>query len=226
MARALEAVYELENDALSDSLLHFDFTPLFEGIAGYAWAFPYPAADGRKLWKVGVAESCRRTPATELRRWLTNYTARNGFQMLDERIAGWPGHLYSLRNQAHRPGLLLVGESHGIDPLLGEGIAVAFEMASFAALQLKHALDAGSNSIPYYEQRFAVSEEGRNLLFQAFLAKRLYGRNGQYWLRKFTERRLRRKRPSSGRTTYGRLLGRMPTVFSSVLGSKPRTESH
>ena len=68
---------------------------------------------------------------------------RFGFRLVDDKIGGWPERYFERSAKAHRPGLILVGESWGIDPLLGEGIAPSLEMARYAAGRLKGALDAG-----------------------------------------------------------------------------------
>jgi flavin-dependent dehydrogenase len=107
---------------------------------------------------------------------------------------------------------VLVGEAHGIDALLGEGIAPSMFSAVFAAERVREALDRSEDRIPFYESRFAASEEGRNLWFQARLADRLYGRHPFRWLRVLFEMEHLRALAGAGTDAYGRLVGHMPSL--------------
>ena len=203
--RLIEGVFASESATLSRDWLHFSFDPIFDGISGYAWIFPYPAPGKTGLWKIGIMAGRDEVPGAVLRKWTLNYARVNGFRLAEERLAGWPEKFYSRHSAAHRPGLILVGEAHGIDGLLGEGIAPALSMAAFAAKRLKESLDGGRSSIRGYERRFLFSEEGWNLYFHEFLAHRLYGKNGLHWLRALFERDGVRRLGESGDAAYGRL---------------------
>lgn len=204
--RLFEGVFESPAAPPAADVLHFYFDPIPDGIAGYAWIFPYPLDGRRDLWKIGVMDTGRHVTSERLRAWVLAFAARHGFTKPASKLAGWPEHFYDWRSAAHRPGLLLVGETHGADPLFGEGIAPSFAMAAFAAPRLKAALDAGRSVIPWYSLRFAISEEGRNLVLQSMLARMLYGPNGARWLRSFFENEHIRALGPQGIATYGRLL--------------------
>ena len=224
IGRLLEAVFEAPAAPLPDNVLHFYFDPLADGIMGYAWIFPYPLDGRTDLWKIGIMEVRDRVPSEQLRAWLVAFAAKRGFTRMHGKVAGWPEHFYSWRNEPHREGLLLVGEAHGTDPLFGEGIAPAFEMAAFAAPRVKAALDAGSRRIPAYRLRFAMSEEGRNLMLQSFLAYLLYGRNSRRWLRTFFENEHIRTLGPTGMATYGRLLRHKTNVIRTWLTGMLRSQ--
>ena len=224
VGRLVEAIYEPIGDAPDPSRLHFDYDPVLDGIPGYAWAFPYPAPDGtRGYWKLGVMDGRGRVPGHRLRAWTEAFAERRGFRRVSDTIRGWPERYLTRGTRAHRPGLVLVGEAYGIDPLLGEGIAPAIEHASYTAGRLRDALDRGSPRIRGFERGFLLgTTEGRNLLFQARLADLVYGRWGAFWLEALFELPRLRHLAEAGGDAYGRLARRAPSLFVSWLGHSLR----
>lgn len=215
--RLVEAVYEPIGATPDPSLLYFDFDPVAQGIPGYAWIFPYRSPDGAHLWKLGIMDGRGRVPGSELRRYTERFAQRHGFRLAEEKIGGWPERYFDTRARGHRPGLILVGEAYGIDPLLGEGIAPALFHAQYAATRLKMALDAGSQRIPGYESGFLHTAEGRNLRFQMHLADLIYGSSGARWLRVLFDLPRLRALAESGEEAYGRLAQHMPALIGSYL---------
>jgi len=210
----VEGVYEAEAGADVDpSLLYFDFDPILRGIPGYAWIFPFPRPGSRGLYKVGVMDGRGATDGARLRAYTEELAARHGLRPAEEKIGGWPEHYYAARNRAHRPGLILVGEALGVDPLLGEGIAPSFESAGYAAGRLKKALDRGRRTIPFYEAGFAYSAPGWNLRFMGALADRLYGDHPFRWMRVLFEHRYMHALAGSGQHAYGELTGQSPGLI-------------
>lgn len=218
VGRLVEGVYEPVDEPPPDDRLYFDFDPIIDGIPGYAWLFPYPKPGTRGLWKIGVMDGRGRVGGAALRAWTEALARRHGFRRVDDKIAGWPEHYYDHRVGAHRPGLILVGEAHGIDPLLGEGIAPALYMARYAARRLREALDRGESFVRGYERGFARTDEGRNLWFQARLANRLYGPRPNRWLRVLFDNAHLRRLAGSGEEAYGRLARRIPSLCLSYAG--------
>jgi menaquinone-9 beta-reductase len=218
VGRLVEAVYEPVSAEPDDSLLVFDFDPVLDGIPGYAWIFPYPKPGGAGLYKLGIMDGRGVVSGGRLRAWTDAFAERNGYRRVDTKIAGWPEHFYSRRTRAHRPGLVLVGESWGVDPLLGEGIGPALETARYAARRLKRALDTGSRTIPHYELGFLLAEEGTNLWFQSKLANRLYGKNARRWLEVLFGNRYMHALAASGEHAYGRLSVKAPGLLMSYVG--------
>lgn len=205
VGRLVEAVYRTEGSRHERDRLYFDFDPIVDGIPGYAWIFQYPKPHTEGLWKIGIMDGRGVTPGKALRAWTDRYAERNGFTRVDEKIAGWPEHYYSPKTRAHRPGVILVGEAWGIDPLLGEGIAPALYMARYAAGKLKAALDVGVPTIGGYERDFRRTDEGRNLNFQRHLANLLYGKGAHRWLRVLFGHEYMKQLAASGEEAYGRL---------------------
>lgn len=214
--RLVEAVYEPVGATPDPSRLYFDFDPVASGIPGYAWIFPYPSPSGAAgLWKIGIMDGRGRVSGSELRKYTERFAREHGFRLAEDKIAGWPERYFDTKVRGHRPGLVLVGEAYGIDPLLGEGIAPALYHAQYAATRLKMALDAGSARIRGYERGFLHTPEGRNLRFQMHLADLLYGRWGARWLRVLFELPRLRALGESGREAYGRLARHMPELVGS-----------
>lgn len=222
IGRLLEGVFEPVAATPDDDTLIFDFDPIFDGIPGYAWIFPYPKPGASNVWKIGIMDGRGQVPGARLREWTDAYAKRHGFRALDAKLSGWPEHFYSRRTKAHLPGLLLIGEAHGIDPLLGEGITPAIQNAIYAAGRLRGALDAGSKKIPNYETGFLLTEEGWNLFFQEFLANRLYGPHGLHWIEFFFRSPDLARLGESGRLTYGKLARHAPQLVTAWLKAKLR----
>ncbi|MDH5493927.1 MAG: hypothetical protein OEY14_18395, partial [Myxococcales bacterium] len=220
LGRLIEGIFEArpgaggEGGLRRDSLI-FDFDPITAGIAGYAWIFPMPGPRGAGLWKVGMMDGRGRSSGGALRGWLSAFAERSGLRPAEGKVGGWPERFFQPGARAHRPGLCLVGDAWGVDPLLGEGLAPSLEMSRFAARRLKRALDRGRSSLGAYALAFLNTEEGRNLSFQRLLANRLYGRHPFRWMRALFSNAELRRRAGSGQEAYGRLLPLAPRLLGS-----------
>lgn len=218
VGRLVEAVYAPEATTVTrPQTLIFDFDPIADGIPGYAWIFPYPKpadADGdhEGLFKIGVMDGRGVTSGSTLRTWTDEYAALHGYRRVDAKIAGWPEHYFSPWTRAHVPGVILVGEAWGIDPLLGEGIAPSFEMAMYAARRLGDAVRAKQTKIRGYERQFLFTRPGRNLAFHAQLADLLYGGDSRRWLRVLFGHEYMMGLAEAGTEAYGRLARRLPQL--------------
>lgn len=214
--RLVEAVFEAK-EAPDPSRLYFDFDPVLDGIPGYAWIFPYQSGD-RTLWKLGVMDGRGAIPGSELRRWTERFAERRGFTLADDKIAGWPERYFDAwATRGHRPGLVLVGEAYGIDPLLGEGIAPSLFHALYTAVRMKGALDRKTSTIRGFESGFLATPEGRNLRFQGHLADRIYGSAGARWMRVLFDLPRLRELAERGEDAYGRLARHAPALISSLV---------
>ncbi|MEM7609166.1 MAG: FAD-dependent monooxygenase [Myxococcota bacterium] len=210
VGRLVEAVYRATRRARpTPERLIFDFDPIFEGIPGYGWIFP--ASDGEHF-KIGVMDGRGVCEGRQLRAWTERFARTHGYERVESKIAGWPEHYLSPKTRAHLPGLVLVGESWGVDPLLGEGIAPALEMAAYAAPRLAEAIREGTRRIPHYERDFLRSRAGRNLRFQGVLADLLYGPSGLRWARVLFDHAYMRELAASGEASYGRLVRYLPQL--------------
>lgn len=213
--RLVEAVFEPISAEVRPDTLIFDFDPILDGIPGYAWVFPFPDPDRREgLYKIGVMDGRGVVPGDVLRRWTESYAQRLGYRLVDTKVHGWPERYFDAGVEGHRPGLVLVGEALGIDALLGEGIAPALGIATYAAGRLRRALDDRSGRITGYESGFLATAEGRNLWFQARLADRLYGASPHRWLRVLFGMPYLRQLAGSGREAYGRLAQHVPALVA------------
>jgi flavin-dependent dehydrogenase len=208
VGRLVEATYEQGEAQMPRDRLDFDFDPIVDGIPGYAWVFPSP--EGERLFKIGVMDGRGKVSGEVLRSYTDRYAERLGFRRRDAKIAGWPERYWDWTTEAHRPGLVLVGEAFGIDALLGEGITPSMFSAVFAAERVREALDRTEDRIPMYEARFAATAEGRNLWFQARLANLLYGARPFRWLRVLFEMEHLHALAAGGNDAYGRLARHMP----------------
>ena len=227
MGRLVEGIFVGGDARHRRTRLDFSFDPIGDGIPGYGWIFPCPSRDaGTPLWKIGIMDGLGVAGGSALRRWTQTYAEKNSFRLVDD-LSGWPEHYYSRHNVGHRPGLLLVGEAYGIDALLGEGITPALEHAAYAARRLKAALDRGSLTCGGFESGFLRTEAGWNQFFQRFLADRVYGPQGERWLRiVFGGRRLQ-KLGAGGSVAYGQmarrplaLLGALAADWAASAGSE------
>lgn len=219
VGRLVEAVYTTD-EPWDDARLLFDFDPVLEGIPGYLWVFPYPLPDGERRYKIGIMDGRGVTPGERLRARTAAFAEAHRMRPLEGKIAGWPERYFDRRLPAHAPGVFLTGEAWGIDPLLGEGIAPAYYMGEYTARRLRECLDRGVDTLPNYERAFKREEEGANLVFQSFLADRLYGRNGRRWLGVLFENATLRELAGAGTEAYGRLRGRAPRLVLSYLASR------
>lgn len=214
VGRLVEAVFEKDGGQEREDTLYFDFDPICDRIPGYAWVFPYYVSGQVVGWKIGVMDGRGVVPGDKLRSWTLDYAKERGYRLAEEKIAGWPERYWDWRTQGHKPGLLLIGEAFGIDPLLGEGIAPAMFNAVYAADRLKQSLDQGTRSIRNYERDFMRTEEGMNLWFQSGLADRIYGRHPERWLRVLFSMKHLRNLAGGGTDAYGRLVRHLPVLVA------------
>lgn len=202
--RLVEAVFRGHGNPRE---LEFNFDTVTDGIPGYGWIFPYPEPRGGTAWKIGVMDGMGVARGQTLRDWTMRYARDRGFELVDE-LCGWPEHYYGRGNRGHAPGLLLVGEAYGIDPLLGEGITPALQHAAYAARRLRQALDDDRLVCGGFERDFLWTEPGWNLNFQRFLADRLYGPDGRRWLEVLFAGKLIRRLGQSATVAYGQMARR------------------
>lgn len=215
--RLVEAVFEPTGSAPDPSRLVFDFDPVLDGIPGYAWIFPYPDPSQEELrtYKIGIMDGRGKVSGSVLREWTLRFAERNGFSLVDDKLAGWPERYFDRGVRGHRPGLVLVGEAYGIDALLGEGIAPVLYHAAYVAERLADALRAGRDRIPRFDWDFLWTPEGKNLWFQARLADLIYGPRGPMWMRVLFDLPRLRALAGAGADDYGRLARHIPSLSAA-----------
>ena len=154
----------------------FDFRDVADGLAGYAWSFPC-WIDGRAHWNVGAYSIRRRGEGERLAAVLG---ARS--DGVAERKAH-PIRLYADGKALSAPGVLLVGDAAGVDPLLGEGISFALEYGRLAATELSLGFRSGDLRFAGYGSRVAGSGLGKKLRRLALGARLFYGPRSALWFR-------------------------------------------
>jgi len=192
VARAAMCDVPIAADAAPDRF-EFDFRPVVDGLAGYAWSFPC-LIGGRPHWNVGVYSLARRGEGERIAR------------LLDERAAdpraprkAHPIRLYRHGAPLSAPGVLLVGDAAGVDPLMGEGISFALQFGQLAAASLTRGFAAGDLRFRSYRREVERSPLGRKLRRLGFAARVMYGRLGPMW---FRVARLSRRAQITGMNWY------------------------
>ncbi len=154
----------------------FDFRGVANGLAGYAWSFPC-WIDGRPHWNVGAYSVRRRGEGERL-----EGLVRERSEGVTERKAH-PIRLYASGRPLSAPGVLLVGDAAGVDPLLGEGISFALEYGRMAAEELRNGFLRGDLGFAGYGGRVDRSPLGKKLRRLALGARLFYGPRSDLWFR-------------------------------------------
>lgn len=171
----------------------FDFRAVPEGLAGYAWSFPC-LIEGRPHWNVGVYSLARRGEGGRLARLLDDRAQAPGLPR-----KAHPIRLYRGRQAISAPGVVLVGDAAGVDPLLGEGISFALEFGLIAARTLAEGFATGDLRFRGYDRTVRRSPMGRKLRRLGFAARMMYGPAGPLW---FRVARLSRRAQITGMNWY------------------------
>lgn len=161
----------------------FDFTVAADGVQGYVWHFP-TLVDGRLAHTRGIYDS-RVHPAQRpnLRTALRRALEREGEPQAAARPVGHPVRWFDPWGPFSAPGMLLVGDAAGVDPLLGEGISFALAYGEVAALELRDAFAQQDFTFTGYRQRLLAHPLGRCLRRRLFIARLRY-RSYPYWFQR------------------------------------------
>jgi flavin-dependent dehydrogenase len=157
----------------------FDFTACATGLRGYRWTFPC-VIDGVPHANVGVY-ALPPIDGARLQRELAGELARIGASP-----DGWkafPIRTYGRRTRVATPGVVLVGDAAGVDPLMGEGISFALEYGMLAADAILAARATGDWRFDRYAQAVARGPLGRKLCRLGLGARLFYGRHHRLWFR-------------------------------------------
>jgi flavin-dependent dehydrogenase len=133
--------------------------------------------EGRPHWNVGVYSLDRRGAGGRLER------------LVDERVGDAPDcrrrahpiRLYRARHALSAPGVLLVGDAAGVDPLLGEGISYALEYGSLAARELTEGFARSDLGFGGFGRRVRRSPAGSKLTRLGLGARLFYGPRPWFW---------------------------------------------
>ena len=155
----------------------FDFRPVKGGLKGYAWSFPC-LVEGRPHWNVGAYSLQRAGEGERIARAVTERAGPEGGSR-----KAHPIRVYERRGPLAAPGVLLVGDAAGVDPLLGEGISFALEYGGFAAEALSEGFARDELGFRGYTRRVRSSAMGRKLGRLALMARLFYGPGSAFWFR-------------------------------------------
>jgi flavin-dependent dehydrogenase len=176
-------LYVLETEPLpaerASRTIEFDLSCVAEGIEGYYWDFP-TVIDGAPATSRGIYH-LNATPRRDLKEVLGRMLRRRGIDPASVRHKGYSERAYVTGAEIARPGLLLVGEAAGIDPVTGEGIAQAIAYAEVAAREVVCGIETGDLRFERYRERIAATTMARHLGQSAFLAPRVYGAAATRW---------------------------------------------
>jgi flavin-dependent dehydrogenase len=157
----------------------FDFTACATGLQGYRWTFPC-VIDDEPCANVGVY-ALPPVDGTRLQHELAAELKRIGGS-----ANGWkafPIRTYGRRTRVAAPGVVLVGDAAGVDPLMGEGISFALEYGLLAADAILEARATGDWSFGSYAAAVGRGSLGRKLRRLGLGARLFYGRHHRFWFR-------------------------------------------
>lgn len=154
----------------------FNFLPVAERLRGYAWAFPC-LIDGAPHVNVGVYSVT--TEGAYLNEILQRETMRLG--TTPTRVQAFPIHWYRRGAPIAGPGVALVGDAAGVDPLMGEGISFGFEYGRLAAEIIVVQRARRSNDLTCYADAVRRSWMGRKLHRLGLATRLFYGPTRGLW---------------------------------------------
>jgi flavin-dependent dehydrogenase len=153
----------------------FDFAAVPQGLKGYLWEFP--CWIGGELHVNLGAYALDRGLVVSLPSLVRRRARELGVE--SPRLEAFPIRWYERRTPIGAPGVLLVGDAAGCDPLMGEGISYAFEYARLAAGEIARAFATGSFDFTPYGAAVERSWFGRKLHRLGAVAGLFYGRGAR-----------------------------------------------
>jgi flavin-dependent dehydrogenase len=177
VARLLEVVTEasIDDPEHRDHFARLDFSGLQARLQGYYWDIP-SSIEGVPRMNCGVYDA--RVDSTRSRASLPDHLTagvlraeRRGQNL---KLQGHPIHWFSPTNRFSAPGVVLVGDAAGSDPLFGEGIGVALGYGNVAAKAIQSADASGDFTFAHYGRRILLSDVGRYLLLRWLIGSVAY----------------------------------------------------
>lgn len=148
----------------------FDFRIVRRGLRGYLWAFPCVIA-GEPYANVGAYSL---TPVGSQLDQALHGLVRELTDTVPKRCA-FPIHWYRPGARVAAAHAWLVGDAAGVDPLMGEGISLAFEYGALAASAAAAAVRTRDYSGAAYQRRFDHSWLATKLRRLHFATRCFYG---------------------------------------------------
>lgn len=155
---------------------YFDFRPIPDGIGGYIWDFP-TLVDGvpTRCWGIYDANFTPGAASRPLMAALAEEMQAHGYRLEDYKIEGHPIRWFDASGQFSMPGLVLAGDSAGVDALFGEGIAPALGYGRIAAEAVQAAFEKNDFSFSDYKKRVLSSAMGKSLRLRTLTARIFFG---------------------------------------------------
>lgn len=181
VARVLEVVTEatVDDPEQRQRLARIDFSGMRARLQGYYWDFP-SSIDGTPRMNSGVYDA--RLDSKRRRASLPDHLTagilhaeRRGHNL---KLHGHPIHWFSPTNQFSAPGVVLVGDAAGVDPLFGEGIGVGLGYGAVAAETIGRAFARREFTFADYRRRLLVSSVGRYLVWRWLVCSVAYRLGG------------------------------------------------
>ena len=178
VARTLEILIPSDGEArlFTEHSAVFDFSQTRKNLQGYLWDFPSRRENqpvlNRGVYDTGLVKKQKRPSLPQL---LDTFAAQQGSNALTNHLQGHPIHLFNPRQPLSAPGLLLAGDSAGIDPLFGEGIAPSLAYGQVAARSIQDAFHRNDFSLKRYRRDVINSNLGDYLTIRWILANWVYG---------------------------------------------------
>lgn len=173
VGRTLEVIAPSTENAppFSDLYALLDFNPVQSGLQGYTWVFPSKISN-QPFFNHGVYDSgfFKKKEKAHLPELLDRAVAQVESESGSYQPEGHPIHWFHPANRFSAQRLLLVGDSAGADPLLGEGIAPALGYGQTASQAIQAAFEKNDFSFKDYRRRVLMSPVGRYLLIRWYIA--------------------------------------------------------
>lgn len=173
-AQALEVDTEHVDDDLPRDVLLFDASD--RSLPGYYWDFP-TIVDGSEmmcrgvyLLKTGASDS-----KVEIKEVLAEQLKRRGLDLERCRKKRFAERGFEPHVPMSQPGVLLVGEAAGIDPVTGEGIAQAIQYGAVAAGYLARKFEARELEFSDWPDEVKRTMIGRDLWVRTKGVSLFYG---------------------------------------------------
>jgi flavin-dependent dehydrogenase len=162
-AQALEVDTELAPGDLPRDVLLFDVSN--HALPGYYWEFP-TLVDGREMMCRGVylLRDVPGAAGVEIQDVLAAELAARGLDLSRCKKKRFAERGFDTRAALARPGVLLVGEAAGIDPVTGEGIAQAIQYGAVAGRYIARKWRARDFEFADWRAEVRGSMLGRDLL--------------------------------------------------------------
>lgn len=176
VGRALEVVLPAqETSARRRQEARFDFRPIPAGLAGYIWDFPgQRGGQAVRVWGIYDARLFGGETHPPLRELLQAEMTRRGAPTGEAEWQGWPIRGFDPLDRFAVPGVLLVGDAAGADPLFGEGISFALGYGRIAARAVRAAFARDDFSFRDYRRRILFAPLGQALTIRWLIAGILY----------------------------------------------------